>query len=366
MVSLEDALSEYNEAAVVDIQKYINDAKINVRDEIAPPQPLLVQVSSDNPDNDRFLCTLGNLMLISGKAKSRKSFLIVLIIAVLIKNDTINGLKGCLPNNKRVGVLIDTEQGKYHVQKSLKRICKASKVQYPENLNVYALRKFNPAERLKMIESIIYNTPELGYVVIDGIRDLVTSINNEDEATNLMSKLMKWSEELNISIIMVLHQNKSDTNARGHLGTEAVNKAETHISVTKSEANKDISIVEPLQCRNREPETFAFEIIDNIPVLADDYKVRTQKKSSKIDVSGIEDYKLFSMLNSIYSKQDNYNYSSLVQSVKYQFKNDFKTTIGDNKAKDIITYCKHNDFLLQSEAKKPYTLGKYKAVENDL
>ena len=51
-----------------------------------------------------------------------------------------------------------------------------------------------------------------------------------------------------------LHQNKSDTNARGHIGTELNNKAETVLSVTVSEGNNDISIVEPQMSRNMSSE----------------------------------------------------------------------------------------------------------------
>lgn len=360
LLNLDDILTGYNHNAVLDIQKLLNDAKIDVREDLKPPEAALIQINSDNEDDNRFLCTRDNIMLISGKAKSRKSFLLGLLIAPLVSGKTINGIKGCLPSNKRNGIFIDTEQGKYHVQLGLKRICKISGIDYPDNLDVLALRKYTPAERLKLVEYAVCNAPNLGFVVIDGIKDLITSINDEGEATMIMSKLMKWSEELNIAIIIVLHQNKSDNNARGHIGTEAINKAETHLSVTKSESENDISIVEPQGCRNREPKTFAFEIIDNLPVLAEDFKIRTESKSSKIDLSDIEDYKIFEMLNVIYSIDIEYTYSNLVIQVQLHFKDKFKKSIGTNKAKELITHCKNNMWLLQDGNKQPYKLGKYK------
>jgi AAA domain len=360
-ITLDQALKQQDDSnnQAFKIDELLEAARIDVREEILPPKIALKQIQTDG--NERILCSLGNFTLISGKAKSRKSFLIVILIAALISDKIIYGIKGCLPINKRKGIFVDTEQGKYHVQLSLKRICKLSKIEYPDNLDVIALRKHNPSERLKILEYAIYNTPDLGFVVIDGIKDLITSINDEAEASMIISKLLKWSEELDIHIIIVLHQNKSDNNARGHIGTEAINKAETHLSVLKSETDKDISIVEPQQCRNREPEPFAFEIIEGMPELAENYQIRTESKSSKIDVSEIENYKLFSMLNSIYSKESEYTYSNLVIQVKLSFKEQFQKAIGDNKAKEIITFCKNNDWLKQDGNKKPYLIGNYEA-----
>ncbi len=60
-----------------------------------------------------------------------------------------------------------------------------------------------------------------------------------------------------------MHQNKSDFNARGHIGTELVNKAETVISISVDEKEKELSIVEAQQCRNKEFQPFAFEIDEN-------------------------------------------------------------------------------------------------------
>jgi hypothetical protein len=62
------------------------------------------------------------------------------------------------------------------------------------NLEVFGLRSCIPVERLQLIEHAIYNTKNLGFVVIDGIKDLVTSINDEAEVTMIASKLdARWN-----------------------------------------------------------------------------------------------------------------------------------------------------------------------------
>ena len=68
-------------------------------------------------------------------------------------NKEINGIKGCLPENKRKGILFDTEQGKYHVQLAQNRIYRIAQVKEAD-LDVVMLRKYKPSERLKLIERL--------------------------------------------------------------------------------------------------------------------------------------------------------------------------------------------------------------------
>ena len=64
-------------------------------------------------------------------------------------------------------------------------------------------------------------------VILDGIKDLMTDINDAVQATIIMEKLMALAKEMNCCIVCVLHQNKSeqDRNMRGSIGTELTNKA---------------------------------------------------------------------------------------------------------------------------------------------
>jgi len=175
----------------------------------------------------------------------------------------------------------------------------------------------------------------------------------------IASKLLKWTEEQGIHIIAVLHQNKSDNNARGHLGTELINKAETVLSVTKADGNNEISIVQAEQCRNREPEPFAFEIVDGMPVLAEDYELRTQTDRKRADVTELEDYKIFSLLNEVYSHGKEFVYKDLETQIKLASKKLFKKEFGNNQVTKLIAMAKNKDFLIQEKKRSPYTLGKF-------
>ena len=335
--------------------------KIDVNEVIPPPQ-IAWSLKNNNSDSNAILGTLGNFSLIIGKAKSRKSFYInIAVSTALCKDLMLERFVSDLPNDKSEVLYFDTEQSKYHVQLAVKRICKQISEPEPKNLHTYYLRSLKPSERLLFIENEIYSNNKIGFVVIDGIKDLVTSINDEEQATMIVSKLMKWSEERNIHIVTVLHQNKSDTNARGHIGTELINKAETVLEVAKSENDNSISIVTPLQCRNFEPEIFAFEINeDGLPVVAENFEIRTETKKNRFDITNLEDYKTYQLLTEVFSKGTEFSYTDLTIQLGLAYKNQFKSSIGTNRAKELLTHCKNENWLLQESKGKPYTIGIFK------
>jgi hypothetical protein len=46
-----------------------------------------------------------------------------------------------------------------------------------------------------------------------------------------------------------------------------------------------------------------------------------------------------------------------VSQLKIAYKKQIGKEIGENKIKDLITYCKNNGWVVQSVEKGPYTLG---------
>lgn len=342
------------EVKSIDAKLELSLSEIKATDKIEPPIIAL-------KIGDSIVSTLGNVLTLIGKAKSRKSFLISIAIAVAVSKDYIfNLFTSCLPSDKQTILLFDTEQSKYHVQLALLRICKMTGINEPKHLKVYGLRKYPPAERLQIIEYALYNTPNLGIVFIDGAKDLIHSINSEEEATMITSKFLKWTEELNISIVTVLHQNKGDTNARGHIGTELMNKSETVISVTKSDSDKEISIVNAEACRNIDFDQFAFEIDeDGMPIIAENFEVRTETKKNKFDIIDLEEYKKFELLTESFSNEKSLSFKNLETQLQLAYKSQFGKSIGINAIGKLITYCKNQDWIIQEKPKAPYTLGSF-------
>ena len=88
-------------------------------------------------------------------------------------------------------------------------------------------------------------------------------INSSTEATKLVGDLMQWTGEQNIHIQTVLHLNKGDDNARGHIGTELNNKAESVLLIARDNADADRSIVSPAIIRSKAFQPFAFRLSEN-------------------------------------------------------------------------------------------------------
>jgi hypothetical protein len=252
------------------IDAILQRTRVYLTDNIPEP-PVCLRVNSESGSS--VIGTLGNFTVIIGKAKSRKTFAIGSITAAAITpgNPQIGGIEGVAPTDRKVVLYFDTEQSPYHFQRSLRRIGKQAGIDDPPNLESYGLRSVATADRILAIERKIYNTPGLYMVIIDGVRDLAYSINSEEEATSVSSHLLRWTQELDIHIVVVLHQNKGDQSARGHLGTELVNKAESVLSVTKgADGDKHLSTVAPEQCRDIDFEPFSFSIdSDGLPYSAD-------------------------------------------------------------------------------------------------
>ena len=226
--------------------------------------------------DDAVIGTLGNFSASIGKAKSKKTFNVSAIAASALSGRTVLRYRSMFPENKRKILYIDTEQGRHHCQQVLKRILRLAEMpdyKVPENLIMLSLRKFAPRVRLLIVEEAIGITPDLGLVIIDGIRDFLYDINSSSESTEVISKFMQWTDDKQIHIHTVLHQNKNDEHARGHVGTELNNKAETVMQIEPDKDDKSISVVEVIHSRDREFEPFAFRVNDDsLPELVESYQ----------------------------------------------------------------------------------------------
>jgi AAA domain-containing protein len=321
-----------------DYNAFLNSSRINFND-VIPVPPICIEVIINGTAHT--FGTLGNCSMLIGKAKAGKTFALSLILAAaLVSGEPFQKvLRATFSDDKKTILYFDTEQSRYHVHKVLKRICAISGVPVPDNLIVYSLRKYSALERLEMIEYALYNTPNIGMVVIDGIRDLITSINDEEQASMITSKLLKWSEELNIHIITVLHQNKGDINARGHLGTELTNKSETVTAVSKGE-DKNISIISAEYCRDKNFEPIAFIIdLDGLPNIIDGFavtsKTEQRKKIAPYDIPP-ETHKI--IINDVFSVQSEMIRSELKTAASANISRHLGYDLGQNKIAEWINH----------------------------
>ena len=190
----------------------------------------------------------GELVAVTGKAKSGKTYLNSILMAAAgtsalsrgagnelepaynagkMDGGHFLGLKRIREKPLRV-VWIDTEQSADSTHEILRdRIGAMTGTEASEEAyHVFNLRQVRWQDRMTLVlAAIAICMPDL--VIFDGIRDVVGDINNYEEAQNTIGQLLKVASEYKTCIVCVLHQNKAaeDKTLRGALGTELQNKS---------------------------------------------------------------------------------------------------------------------------------------------
>mgnify|MGYP000577887406 FL=1 len=207
--------------------------------------------------------TYGNFSFVQAPPKSKKTFFISLISAVYLKGN-LDGMGGNLKGHRDNKCLIhfDTEQGKFHAQKVFKRVLDMTNLD-KECYHTFGLRALSYKDRIDFIEYYLYDkmdSENIGVVVIDGMADLVSDVNNIEESNLATQKIMEWSARLNCHIITVIHSNFGSDKPTGHLGSFLEKKAETQIQLELNTVNKDLVTVSCKRSRGFSFETFSFKI----------------------------------------------------------------------------------------------------------
>ena len=252
----DDALFDFDNATekdVDEIAELLKSLEVDSTKEVEEPEKAISLVFGTD---EYIFGTMGNFSLIQGKAKSRKSFFLSALMAGAIsQHDVCSHIRGHV--HDKVNIYIDTEMGDWHSSKAKFRIQSMAmldpRINHP-NFKHYRFRGLlTNKERMKLTDYIMKTTENIGLVVIDGIVDLASKgVNDEEEATAIASKLLEWTSNNNCHISCVLHENKNDRNAKGHLGALMTQKAETAVSLAKSEDTPSASDIVPEYTRNKE------------------------------------------------------------------------------------------------------------------
>ena len=171
----------------------------------------------------------GELVALSGKAKSGKTFVSSILMALCFRSQVLS-FERIEPERLHV-LWYDTEQSEESTQDILRNriipMTGVDEASFPmELLDIFNVRIDGYDKRLLMLEvAVRHYMPDL--VILDGVRDLVADINDGITAQDCIERLMRLASEERCCIVCVLHQNKSteDKNLRGWIGTELKNKA---------------------------------------------------------------------------------------------------------------------------------------------
>jgi|GEM_PF-6005831 len=258
------------------LDEIIKKCYIDIEVPVAKP-PIIMRIKTKHGTDTIFtrVLTLGNFSAIYGKSKAKKTFLATLFMVCAARGGELDyTIQSDLPVNRRGVALFDTEQSNYDAYITAKRVCDMSG-KHNRNFVSFDLREFTPFERCNIINRFIETKSNyVSYIVIDGITDLAMAINDEIEASRVVSLLMKWTKVYNVHITVIIHQNKNDNFATGHLGSSIMKKAECLISVTKDATDNLKSEINCDYIRGAmEFDKFSITIDDNgIPKVNPDFE----------------------------------------------------------------------------------------------
>ena len=233
---------------------------------------------------------VGGLAAISGQKKNGKSFVVTQLMAAILGNGServqtyLPGLTVPERTIEYIGhepsvIYIDTEMEKLNTAKVLRRVhwlCGWDMRMPNERFNVLRLtnmpkdsNKQAYVQRFDMIRlAIDLIRPDVMFV--DGLRDLLASINDEDSITNTLDYFSGVAEDRNMSIWMALHQNPNRKNdedglkMRGWAGTELGNKAsDTLVSIKTKTANGVTFTVKQQDARDKDIDDWKFVVTDD-------------------------------------------------------------------------------------------------------
>jgi hypothetical protein len=266
---------------------------------ISEIRPYLLDPREDYPEpyymlefNGVPFSTIGGIQAMSGQKKNGKSFVFTMLIAAILRGDPnrtrvptyLPGL--CVPertieylgHEPRV-LYVDTEMEKLNSAKVLRRVhwlCGWDMKQPNDRFNILWLKTMPkddkvPAfkQRFELIKKAI-DALEPDIVFIDGLRDLLQSINDEETATSILDYLSSTAEERHMCIWNALHQNPKansdgeDAKMRGWTGTELGNKvSDTLVSIKEKRAAGVTFTVKQVDARGKDLDDWKFEITDD-------------------------------------------------------------------------------------------------------
>lgn len=235
---------------------------------------------------------IGGMGAMSGQKKNGKSFVFTELIAAIV-GDGCERVQQYLPGlrvpertieylgHKPRALYIDTEMERLSSAKVMRRVhwlCDVDmNAPFPEDRFAVLWLKNMPRnedkrpyiQRFDLIKTAI-EIIQPDVVFIDGLRDLVASINDEEAGTTILDYFGSIAEERNLSIWLALHQNPSrnneveDAKMRGWIGTELGNKvSDTLVSIKSKTANGVTFTVKQQDARDKDLDDWKFEITDD-------------------------------------------------------------------------------------------------------
>lgn len=228
---------------------------VDLTKEIAKPTPVL----RDPRDNTSLWATEGNLIMVAGEAKARKTFNVKFLVYTYL-----------LQNANGACIWVDTEQSEYHIGLAFKAVQEVMGWEPRKNndrLTMVSFLGLPKQDRLLMLGQMMSEVNP-GLLVIDNIGHLVKNINDPEQSDTLVTLFDKFKKENPHSVILgVLHTNEgssklsTDPKMRGHVGSDMEQYAETIFKVTRVDSKVSKVTIKSRNCLQQ--ESYQFYVDDN-------------------------------------------------------------------------------------------------------
>jgi hypothetical protein len=204
--------------------------------------------------------------VIQGQAGVHKSRLAECICSAFLKlngcNSELLGFKRTNFDTAHTVVYVDTERNlseqlPYALQ-SIQMKAGYKLEDHPTNFMYFSLLQISRNERFDILNECLnlirqtINNPL--FVVLDVTTDCIEDFNKADKSLELIDLMNKAINQYNVIFLCLIHENPKSDKARGHIGTELMNKASTVMQVGfEKDANQNdtnIIRVKYLKCRS--------------------------------------------------------------------------------------------------------------------
>ncbi len=315
-----------------------------------PPEAELIISINNIP-----LGAKGDLLCVTGGEGTGKSNFIGAIVSGTINNqesdiDTLGIYVKPNIDNKAI-LVYDTEQSKFQLYKNGCNILRRTEIpQPPRTLKLYSMTAMSRSARLKhLIEDIdmsFYLYGGIHMIIIDGIADLIHSVNDENNSIAIVEELYRLAELYDTCIVCVLHLTPSGVKLRGHLGSELKRKAAAVVSIEKDDDCKN-SIIKALKIRDGSPL--------DAPIIQfawskEHEMFRYVGEKPKEDKEMRKERELSSAAKEIYSHVSHLTYNELCAEMQNYF------DVKERAAKGYIRYMRERDIIVADPSDSTYLM----------
>ena len=234
---------------------------------------------------------------------------------------------------------------------------RANVTEHKEQCLIVGLREvFTIKEKKEIIVEYVEGfKPQL--ILIDGVADLMSNTNSEEETSQLYLWLMELIVKNNLAIITTLHPNKNTLTARGWIGSEMLRRCESIMSVKINGDESRTMVVTKARKGTKPSNSFRWDKEMGLMVGCE-LKPGNRKKPPLIEALSL--YEIEIMKNAIdkdkQGQKVGYKYNELITTIQQYIKEEHpRLSLGENGIGVFIKDLCFDEVHIKKVGKAPLT-----------